>query len=99
MYRSWCSGREERKRAKDAKEVERAEKTKAALEITKSQGKSTGVIIWNKSRCKWVVGFQCRGMIPRHLHLGCFDDHAEAVAAYSSCSSMTNKEERKARNI
>jgi hypothetical protein len=46
----------ERKRVKDAKEVERAEKTKAALEITKSQGKSTGVN-WNRSRCKWVVVF------------------------------------------
>jgi hypothetical protein len=34
-------------------------------------------------------------MTPRHL--GCFDDRAEAVAAYSSYSSMT-KEERKARN-
>jgi hypothetical protein len=84
----------ERKRVKDAKEVERAEKTKAALEITKSQGKSTGVN-WNWSRCKWVVFFQRGGMIPRHL--GCFDDHAEAVAAYSSYSSMT-KEERKARS-
>jgi outer membrane biosynthesis protein TonB len=84
----------ERKRVKDAKEVERAEKEKAALGITKSQGKSTGVN-WNRSRCKWVVGFQRRGVIPRHL--GCFDDHAEAVATYSSYSSMT-KEERKARN-
>jgi hypothetical protein len=89
---------EERKRAKDAKEVEGAEKTKAALEIKKSQGKSTGVN-WNKSRCKWVVIFQRR--VPGHQekgHLGCFDDHTEAaVAAYSSYSSMT-KEERKARN-
>jgi hypothetical protein len=70
------------------------EKTKAALEITKSQGKSTGVN-WHNNRCKWVVVFQRRGMISRHL--GCFDDHAEAVAAYSSYNSMT-KEERKARN-
>jgi hypothetical protein len=42
-----------------------------------------------------VVFQPSRGVIPRHL--GCFDDHAEAVAAYSSYSSMT-KEERKARN-
>jgi hypothetical protein len=71
----------ERKRVKEAKEVERAEKEKAALEITKSQGKSTGVH-WNKSRCKWVATFQRRGMTRRHL--GCFDDRAGAVAAYSS---------------
>jgi hypothetical protein len=71
-----------RKRVGDAKEVERAEKTKAALEITKSQGKSTGVI-WNKSNCKWVVAFQRRGTRTRK-HLGYFDDHAEAAAAYSS---------------
>jgi hypothetical protein len=43
------------------------------------------------------VGFQRRGVIPEKRHLGCFDDHAGAVAAYSSYSSLT-KEERKARN-
>jgi hypothetical protein len=74
----------ERKRVKDAKEVERAEKGKAALEFTKSQGKSTGVS-WNKNHCKWLATFHQRGMTRRHL--GCFDDHAEVVAAYSSYSS------------
>jgi hypothetical protein len=76
--------KEERKRAKDAKAVERAEKGKAALEITKSQGKSTGVS-WNKSHCKWVATFHRRGMTPRHL--GCFSDRVGAVAAHSSYSS------------
>jgi hypothetical protein len=93
----------ERKRVKEAKEVERKrvteEKTKAALEITKSQGKSKGVN-WNKSQCKWVVAFheqQKGSTLLLRRHLGYFDDRAEAVAAYSSYSSMT-KEERKARS-
>jgi hypothetical protein len=73
--------KEERKRAKeDAKEVERAEKKeKAALEITKSQGKSPGMH-WNRGRCKWVAMF-------RRRQLGYFDDRAEDVAAHSSYSS------------
>jgi hypothetical protein len=76
--------KEERKRVKDAKEVERAEKGKAALEITKSQGKSTGVS-WNKSHCKWVATFQRRGK--PQVHLGCFSDRAEAIAAHNSYSN------------
>jgi hypothetical protein len=80
--------KEERKRAKDAKATMRAEKENAALEITKSKGVS-----WNKRKSKWEVAPTSDGKKGR---LGYFDDHTGAVAVYSSYSSMI-KEERKVR--
>jgi hypothetical protein len=67
----------------------RAEKEKAALEITKSKG-----VIWKNSRSKWVVATMFNGNPGR---LGCFDDHTGAVAVYSSYKSRMTKEERKVR--
>jgi membrane protein involved in colicin uptake len=80
--------KEERKRAKDAKATMRAENEKAALEITKSKG-----VFLRKRTSKWEVAFWFDG---KKRHLGCFDDHTEAVAVASSYGSMT-KEERKVR--